>query len=433
MKYYMLRMDYCTIGMDEQTGNVVDVTTALTGCQPDDWKNIYDSQNDDKMIYNSKLGGLRWQENSGYAKKPRQLELKGTSFDALPTTISSWLPDMLKKDINVSRVDFAIDLIVVKREWTRFVDDFMDYKDRECQDKMSGKRRPAFLPSTDVRYGGAATTLYVGTRKSCKFYRTYNKSLQNPNYRPIDRDGRFVDVPDDCFVIRAELQLNRKTLHIGDTKYEFSVAELAKSYADGNLQYCGDWVLNQWAGLSQQGIPVIDDLLELYSGRAECFSELATKALFCSNLPETDSPDDDTILDSTDGSTLCWRPIEIYKKIGVVDNSIEACIRWIGKQYGHYIPFMLADVSDVEAMYLKCYEKFHFIPRVLEYDKYGNGRYYMYDDVCRRIDQLLDKLGESHQLDIEYDAIISERQGKQLSDIIWQIDDSDEGWTEIKL
>ena len=88
-----------------------------------------------------------------------------------------------------------------------------------------------------VHADGDSSTVYIGARSSDRYFRIYNKSLEDPLYQLLDPlSGDPLDVPDDSYIVRYEVELKRKARSLRGQDVTLNLKPYFESYfADGKL------------------------------------------------------------------------------------------------------------------------------------------------------------------------------------------------------
>ena len=190
---YVVRLDWATLNFDKGAADRENVSRLIAGDMDLKWKQKGSSEN---APWISPLG-LRWSDNSGWESTPHKLEVSGVGCEHFAPTLATVRDRELS---HFSRLDFAFDAILSRSEWRDFI------KKAFCASMDSERERKSYRLSGE----GEAMTVYIGSRKSAKFFRIYNKTQQDPRYTFLDPEtGKPVDLRDDQCVIRYEVELKR--------------------------------------------------------------------------------------------------------------------------------------------------------------------------------------------------------------------------------
>lgn len=316
-----VRLDYATVNFVPQSMSYTKVSKLLLGDgQSLFWKARGLSEN--APLY-SPLG-LRWMENNGYAEMPHKLEVSGVGC----SHFGSVLPDLVNAaEHRFSRLDFAFDVIIPRAAWRRFICDAF-----EASLNSTRKAKCYRLAGQ-----GEAMTIYIGSRRSAKFFRIYNKTLEDPKYTFV-QDGQEIEVPDDMCVIRYEVELKRHnaTSQDGIRIYDPSPA-FDWYYGDDDAQkrLC-ETIRELWLSFG-------DDVL-LPDGFADAELECLTKVKFCSE------------------KTASERLQEVKEKLHDYPRSFEHTLGYIVSHFGKYIPYIVADRDYMRDCEASCSCEFGFLP-----------------------------------------------------------------------
>lgn len=320
MSNIVLRLDYATVNFAPGTMSSAKVSKILLGDNNAAlWKARGLSEN--APLY-SPLG-LRWQENNGYAELPHKLEISGVGCRHFALV----LPDLMAAaEHRFSRLDFAFDVLISRADWRNFICKAFDaslHNDRVYkQYRLSGQ--------------GEAMTIYIGSRRGAKFFRIYNKTLEDPKYQLV-QDGQTVDVPEDMCVIRYEVELKRhKVTAQNDIRiYDPSPAfEWYYGDEDAQQRLC-DTIQKLWLSFGDEVLlpPGFE------SAKLEC---LLQKSYFVQSQDE--------------------RLEEVRAKLHDYPRSFEHTLNFLVSRFGKYIPYIVADPVSMCICHDACRVNFGFVP-----------------------------------------------------------------------
>lgn len=269
--------------------------------------------------------GLRWMENNGYSEMPHKLEISGVGC----THFMPVLPELVKDvDHRFSRLDFAFDVLVSRSDWRKFI--CKAFESSLCSDRKYKAYR--------LSGQGEAMTIYIGSRSCAKFFRIYNKTLQDPKYQFV-QDGQIVEVPEDMCVIRYEVELKRHvvTAKDGQRIYDPSPA-FEWYYGDEEAQHrlC-EVVRELWLSFG-------DDVL-LPQGFEN--AELQT-IIHNENFVAKDAKE---------------KLQEVREKLHDYPRSFEHTIAYVVSHFGKYIPYIVSDADYMRDCETACTVEFGFVPQ----------------------------------------------------------------------
>ena len=195
-----IHLDYATFNFDSECMTRADVVSAL--CGDDSFHDLRWSQkglNDNSPSVSP--FGLSWLNNSGFAPRPHRLQVSGLGCDKFFYTLPQLVTRVRNNggDCSFSRLDFAFDVLMLKSDWKSFITSAFS----SSLDSTRDRKKYTLAGS------GSAMTVYIGSRSSPRFFRIYNKSLEDRDYVYFE-NGQPVTVPDGYYVIRYEVELKRK-------------------------------------------------------------------------------------------------------------------------------------------------------------------------------------------------------------------------------
>lgn len=200
---YTLRLDYATFNFDAGSINMSKVGEILCGTSDLCWKRFgkYETSPCQSPY------GLYWREDSGYSERPHMLQVSGVGCEKFELT----LPVLRKfAPCHFSRLDFAFDVIQKREDWRKYIK-------RVFAESLDSDRQAKCFK---LQGSGEAMTVYIGSRRSERFFRIYNKTLEDSSYQFVDSYGNVVPLDDDECVIRYEIEFHkfRRTLR-GETQF----------------------------------------------------------------------------------------------------------------------------------------------------------------------------------------------------------------------
>jgi len=320
MSTIVVRLDYATVNFAPGTMSPSKVSKKLLGGDDLFWKQKGLSEN--SPLY-SPLG-LRWMENNGYAELPHKLEISGVGC----SHFAAVLPDLVNGvEHRFSRLDFAFDVLISRAAWRTFIC-------RAFEASLNSERQAKCFRLSGQ---GEAMTIYIGSRRSPKFFRIYNKTLEDPKYTFV-QDGVEIAVPDDMCVIRYEVELKR---HNANCQHEYRIYDPSPAFAwyygdvDAQTRLC-DEIRKLWLSFGDEVLlPPGFDTAEIET--------MTQNAYFASKSSDE-------------------RLHEVREKLHDYPRSFEHTLNFLVSRYGKYIPYIVADsqyMRDCEAV---CSAAFGFVP-----------------------------------------------------------------------
>ena len=223
---YVVKMDYCTMAFTPGTCSLKDLSACLVGETDLHWMQIYNSE---KSPYHSPLG-LYYNDQCGSVENPHVARISGVGCEHFRTTLPI-LYDRLETggdQAHITRLDFCFDVIMKKSAWRMFLSQCFAHQ-LETMDTRKAKRYV-------VHADGDASTVYIGARSSDRYFRIYNKSLEDPQYEYVREDGVKLSLCEDEYVIRYEVELKRRTRSRDGQNVTLDLKPFFESYyGDGSL------------------------------------------------------------------------------------------------------------------------------------------------------------------------------------------------------
>lgn len=227
MTKYVVKMDYCTMAFTAGTCSLQALSNCLAGDTDLHWMQIYNSE---KSPYHSPLG-LYYNDACGSVQNPHVARISGVGCEHFRTTLPI-LYDRLQiggEQAHITRLDFCFDILMSKSAWRSFLAQCFAHQ-LETMDTRKAKRYV-------VHADGDSSTVYIGARSSDRYFRIYNKSLEDPQYQLLDPfSGDPLDVPEDSYIVRYEVELKRRVRTIKGVDMTLDLKPYFESYfADGKL------------------------------------------------------------------------------------------------------------------------------------------------------------------------------------------------------
>lgn len=321
---YTLRLDYATMLFDSGSVSPGIIQDKLAGVDAH-W--VRKGRSDNAPLW-SPLG-MRYVNDCGAPDRPHKLEVSGVGCNKFELTLPSLLG---LGGHHFSRLDFAFDVIMDRDQWKEFLKKcFMSSLDSERQRKryrLAGE--------------GEAMTVYIGSRTSPKFFRIYNKTMQDRQYVYEDAEGHIVnyDTDNQC-VIRYEVELHRwrSMSKYGEREYDPSPAfEWYYSDDEEDRRLLHDEVRFLWLSFGNEVL--------LPQGFAE--SEFVNKA----------SRKTEILCNKSEAEKL-----EIVKAaLHDYPHSFDRSMQYVADHFGHYIPYILMDEKLRKQVFAQCELRFGFAP-----------------------------------------------------------------------
>lgn len=333
---YQLRLDYVTINFDSGKMDRLTVSKKLAGAS--DILRWTSKGLSDNERYVSPLG-LRWLGNSGWSDAPHKLEVTGVGCEHFAAT----LPALRDRECShFSRLDFAFDVVMDRARWRDFI----------CQAFSASMNSDRQRKKYRLTGTGEAMTIYIGTRTGSKFFRIYNKTLQDSRYEYHDAEtDEVVPLGDNECVIRYEVELHRKKRIDGNHVRLFDPSGMFDAYysvdpADEKALF--DTVRNMWLSFG-------DEILLPDGFEESVFSRRIMSKT--KNFVQLQTP-----------AGQVEAREEVKLRLHEYPHTFDRTLQFIVHRYGSYIPYILADKEYVNDCLALCEVRFGFVPESVVID-----------------------------------------------------------------
>lgn len=313
-----LKLDYATFVFEKGVLRWGDISEKLSGGMPLKWVTAGISEHAPMVS----PFGLRWMENNGFAERPLRLDVSGVGCRKFEGTLPV-LRDAEKQ--HFSRLDFAFDVIMDRKAWREFIC-------HAFQDSLESTRH---YKKYSLSGSGEAMTIYIGARRGSKFFRIYNKTLEDSSYVPRDDEGREIMLEPSQCVVRYEVELKRHNVHRNGVKTIFDPSALF------------DWYYSSDPAEQAKLLEVIKDMWRKY-------------------CPAEYLPDLELLIVSKTKNFVQSSKAEIYEtiKTGAHDSphTFDHTLAYVVDKFAKYIPYILADEKMREECFAECQKAFGFEP-----------------------------------------------------------------------
>ena len=334
---YVVKMDYCTMAFTPGTCSLQALSNCLAGETDLHWMQIYNSE---KSPYHSPLG-LYYNHQCGSVENPHVARISGVGCEHFRTTLPI-LYDRLQTggdQAHITRLDFCFDIVMTKSAWRMFLSQCFAHQ-LETMDTRKAKRYV-------VHADGDASTVYIGARSSDRYFRIYNKTLEDPQYQLRDADsGSPVSVPEDSYVIRYEVELKRKTRTINGVNVTLDLKPFFESYySDGKL-LCNE-LRKIWLSFGN------DIVLPAEFSDSDIVTDIVNFCISC------------------DGGTISPQREIFYANIAAkyheYPHEFESKLSYAADKYGKYIPYILQNKELFRRCLARAYSEYGWdIPIYIE-------------------------------------------------------------------
>lgn len=337
MTKYVVKMDYCTMAFTAGTCSLQALSNCLAGDTDLHWMQIYNSE---KSPYHSPLG-LYYNDACGSVQNPHVARISGVGCEHFRTTLPI-LYDRLQTggdQAHITRLDFCFDILMTKSAWRSFLAQCFAHQ-LETMDTRKAKRYV-------VHADGDSSTVYIGARSSDRYFRIYNKSLEDPQYQLLDPlFGDPLEVPEDSYIVRYEVELKRKTRTKNGVDMTLDLKPFFESYySDGSL-LC-DELRKIWLSFGN------DIVLPPEFADSVLVTDIVSYGIPC------------------DGDTISPPREVLYANIAAryheYPHEFESKLSYAADKYGKYIPYILQNKELFRRCLARAYSEYGWdIPIYIE-------------------------------------------------------------------
>lgn len=366
MSKYVLRLDYATFAFTPNSVDLNRVQQALSGGLDLGFRQFgtYVSS-----PFQSPLG-LYYKPDCGSKENPHILQVSGSACEHFRET----LPVLGKvlfdggEQAHFRRLDFAFDVIMSRSDWRKYLSDCFLYSMEQ------NRQRKKFL----LQGSGEAMTIYIGSRNSDRYFRVYNKTLQDPSYIFVNSDGSSVDVSDDYCVIRYEIEFKRVNRTRSGLRVVSDPSPMFHWYYDDS-QLLFDEVKKLWLSFG---------------------NEVMLPADFESSSFVTD-------IDARHLHPLIGDIVSSYKEVCFANvsarlhdypHSFQRSLEFAARRYGAYVPYILRDQRLLDLCKQAALERFGFdIDFFIDFD---DSVRFEFEDLPEDACPPWSEIGEFEEIDI---------------------------------
>lgn len=311
MSTYVLRLDYATFAFTPGAVDLNRVQSVLAGGADLAFRQLGTF---DTSPYQSPLG-LYYKPDCGSKENPHILQVSGSACEHFRETLPC-LGKVLRdggEQAHFRRLDFAFDVIMARSEWRKYLSDCFIYSMEQT------RQRKKFL----LQGSGEAMTIYIGSRSSDRFFRVYNKTLQDPSYLFINPDGTTTPVLEDQCVIRFEIEFKRQNrTRAGQRVVSDPSPMFDWYYSDSQLLF--DEVKKQWLSFGNEV------LLPVGFEDASFVTDIDAKHLH-PLVGDIVSP----------SKEVCYA--NVSARLQDYPHAFERSLEFAARRYGAYVPYLLRD------------------------------------------------------------------------------------------
>lgn len=233
MSEYVVKMDYCTMAFVPDSISLPRLSSLLAGDTDLHWLRLWKNSDSDRSPVRSPLG-LYYNDFCGSAQNPHLARISGVGCEHFRSTLPALFNQLETGGdaAHITRLDFCFDVLMSKSEWRMFLSNAFAYQ-LATEDSRKAKRYV-------VVANGDASTVYIGSRSSDRYFRIYNKTLEDPQYQFCGADGTLQEVPEGFFVIRYEIEFKRKTRSIGGRDVTLNLKPYFSDYYSSGSWLCDE-------------------------------------------------------------------------------------------------------------------------------------------------------------------------------------------------
>lgn len=328
----LLRLDYVTFNFAEQS--ISNLEHLLFGdhslaFRPVRKSNILDGCNPNDCMSMSPLG-LTWKPNNGDCFHPYTLQVSGVGCHHFSPILPLLRFDDRSSN-HISRCDLNFDYVMSKSDW------------REIGMKAENYGYDGQLAKKIVPVGaGYEKTIYIGSRSSPFYFRIYNKTLEDPDYKYLDDLGHVVDLSDDQFVIRFEIELKRFRRTLRSEKQIYDPGVYFDAYYSDNIN------------------DLVSDLDELWSSYAK---DLLPQGFFDVDvIPYWKVADNGYFVQSVSSSE--YEPVirEVIATRFDEPYQFDRVLCYVLDHFGAYVPWIVIDPKKLDRCRSSCKTRFGDVP-----------------------------------------------------------------------
>lgn len=232
---YVVRLDYAsmlfapgTVGAEQISSLLTDKADCLS------WQPLARPDRVDTRTPLNCPSGIFFRPDCGYDLAPHYVAFSGVGCENFRSVLPRLADHMYKSpNTHFKRLDFNFDVLMSKTEWREFLCSVFSHQWDKRRNKL------VLLGSGD------GSTVYVGSRVSEFYFRIYNKSLEDPDFRGLFFDGSPLIADDDSFIIRYEIEFKFKTRQTRGEDCSFDPSPLFASYY-GNPSSLFDMIRSLW-------------------------------------------------------------------------------------------------------------------------------------------------------------------------------------------
>ena len=337
MTKYVVKMDYCTMAFTAGTCSIQSLSNCLAGDTDLHWMQIYNSE---KSPYHSPLG-LYYNDACGSVQNPHVARISGVGCEHFRTTLPI-LYDRLQtggKQAHITRLDFCFDVIMTKSAWRLFLSQCFAHQ----LGTLDCRRRKRYVVHAD----GDSSTVYIGARSSDRYFRIYNKSLEDPQYQLLDPlSGNPLEVPGDSYIIRYEVELKRKARSLRGQDVTLDLKPYFESYYSDGSFLC-DELRKIWLSFGN------DIVLPPEFAESALVTDIVSYGISCDG--DMVSPGRDVLY------------ANIAAKYHEYPHDFESKISYAADKYGKYIPYILQNKELFRRCIVRAYSEYGWdIPIYIE-------------------------------------------------------------------
>lgn len=366
MSTYVVRLDYATFAFTPGSVDLNRVQSVLAGGADLAFRQFgtYDAS-----PFQSPLG-LYFKPDCGSKENPHILQVSGSACEHFRETLPC-LAKVLRdggEQAHFRRLDFAFDVIMSRSDWRKYLSDCFFYS------MAQNRKRKKFL----LQGSGEAMTIYIGSRNSDRFFRVYNKTLQDPSYIFLNADGTSSLLSEDECVIRYEIEFKRQNRTRAGQRVVSDPSPMFDWYYSDS-QFLLDEVKKQWLSFGNEV------MLPAGFEDASFVTDIEAKHLH-PLFGDIVSPSKEVCF-----ANVCAR-LQDYP------HAFERSLEFAAQRYGAYVPYLLRDQRLLNICKHAARERFGFdIDFYVDFDDTAR---YEFEELPNDTYSPWSEVGEFEEIDI---------------------------------
>lgn len=334
MSKYVVKMDYCTMTFVPDSISLPRLSSLLAGDTDLHWLRLWKNSDSERSPVHSPLG-LYYNHFCGSVQNPHLARISGVGCEHFRSTLPALFNQLETGGdaAHITRLDFCFDVLMSKSEWRMFLSNAFAYQ-LATEDTRKAKRYV-------VVANGDASTVYIGSRSSDRYFRIYNKTLEDPQYQFRGADGSLLDVPEGSFVIRYEIEFKRKTRSIGGRDVTLNLKPYFSDYYSSGFLLCTE-IKRLWLSFGS------DVALPAGFEHAELVTDIQAYSIPVLN--------GDTISTCQESAVYS----DVKARFDLYPHEFENKLAYAADKFGKYVPYILQNDNLFKHCLSRAYAEFGF-------------------------------------------------------------------------